>query len=179
MSRYRIRIVNVADRAEQLQYANRVREDLIIHAQVSTDPDHPLQGVHRDIGGRAYFEFAAANRETVSEVLNRYGHAAHTDLTETDDRLGEPCQDCGNIAGPVQPPECPNCGFLDIGRCPVCGQLHSRQEYTPYSGDLFFCPTTLRNETRRMVRLIFNEPMFQPDGRFNQPLVLVRDAVRR
>jgi hypothetical protein len=32
---------------------------------------------------------------------------------------------------------------------------------------------------RHRVRLIFNEPMFRPDGRFNEPLVLVTEATRR
>ena len=71
MPRYQIQIVNVPDRTEQLRRANRVRDDLIEHAQVWVDPEYPLQGVHRDREGRAYFEFAAENRETISDVLNR------------------------------------------------------------------------------------------------------------
>jgi hypothetical protein len=178
MSRYRIRIVNVADRAEELAYANRVREALIERAEVWLDPDHPLQGVHRDTEGHAYFEFAAENRATLSNVLYRNGQEDRTELTETNEPLGKPCQNCGNIAGPVQPPECPNCGFLEIGRCPVCGELNSLQNYERISGNLYYCPTR-RNGTRHRVRLVFNEPMLRLDGNFNQPLVLVMDAVRR
>src|SRR5262249_22714974 len=118
MARFRIRIVNVGDRAEQLRRAYQVREDLIEHARVWVDPEHPLEGVHRDTDGHAYLEFAAENRATISDVLNRKHHSDYTVLTATEDPLGEPCQDCGNIAGPAQPPVCPNCGFLDIGRCP-------------------------------------------------------------
>jgi hypothetical protein len=177
VSRYRITIMNIPDRGEQLRYANRVREDLIEHARVWLDAEYPLQGVHRNTEGQAYFEFAAESRETISDVMNRICHSAHTDLTETGDRLGEPCQECGNIAGRVQPPECPNCGFLDIQRCPVCGELHSRELYDHINGNLFYCPTK-GDGTRHRVRLIFNEPMFRHDGRFNQPLIIVTDAVR-
>ena len=151
---------------------------MIEHAQVWVDPEYPLQGVHRDREGRAYFEFAAENRETISDVLNRGGHDAYTRLRETDDHLGDRCQDCGNIAGPIQPPECPNCGFVDIEKCPVCHQWHSRQQYERIGrGNLFYCPT--RDGHRHRVRLSFNEPMFLPNGRFNQPLVIVQDAVQR
>jgi len=99
-------------------------------------------------------------------------------LTETEDPLAEACRDCGNIAGPVQPPVCPNCGFRDIGPCPVCGVLNSRQDHEDVRGSLFYCPTR-NNGSRHQVRLMFDEPMFRLDGRFNQPLVLVKDADRR
>jgi hypothetical protein len=178
MPRFHIKIVGVEDRIEQLRLANEVREDLIEHAEVWTDPEHPLQGVHRDAEGCPYFEFAADDHETIREVLNRRRHDAHIRLTETDEPLGEPCQDCGNIAGPILLPECPNCGFHDIERCPICNELYSRQDYEKISGNLFYCPTR-QNGSRHRVRLIFNEPMFRSDGRFNQPLLLVKDAVRR
>lgn len=178
MPRFRIRIVNVADRIEQVQCAIRVREDLIRQAPVWLDPEHPLEGVHRDLTGRAYLELAADNREIISAVLTRNAHAAYTELTETEESIGEPCQDCGNIAGPVQPPVCPNCEFRDIGPCPVCGVLHSRQEYEEVRGDVCICPTR-NNGTRHRVRLMFNDPLILPDGRYNQPLVLVKDTVRR
>jgi hypothetical protein len=178
MRRYRIRIVNVADRAEQLQRAYRVREDLIGQASVWLDSEQPLQGVHHDLTGQAYLELAAENREIISDVLTRNAHAAYTELTETEEPLGEACQACGNIAGPVQPPVCPNCGFRDIGPCPVCGVLHSRQDYEEVRDNVFFCPTR-NNGTRHRVRLMFNDPLILPDGRYNQPLVLVKDAVRR
>jgi hypothetical protein len=178
MPRYRIRIANVIDRTEQVRLAYRVRENLIEHAQVWVDSEHPLQGVHRDTAGHAYLEFAAENRGTISDVLNRGPLVGFTELRETDDPLGEACQDCGNIAGPVQPPVCPNCGFRDIGPCPVCGVLHSRHDYVEVGGNLFYCPTR-NNGTRHRVRLMFNDPLLRLDGKLNQPLVLVRDGSRR
>jgi len=178
--RYQIRIVNEPDRTEQLRRAYRVRDDLIEHAQVWVDPERPLQGVHRDGEGRAYFELAADHGETISDVLNREGHTAYTALNETKDCLGDPCQQCGNIAGPIQPPACPNCGFLDIAQCPVCHQLYPRREYERIGrSNLFYCPTRQPDGLRHRVRLIFNEPVILPNGRFNQPLILVQDAVQR
>ncbi len=130
MHRYRIRIVNVPDRADQLRRATRLRGDLIDHAEVWLDPDHPLQGIHRDLEGHSYFEFAAENRKAIDRVLAGDGYSAYAELTEPKDPLGEPCQNCGNVAGPILPPQCPNCGFVDISCCPVAvhtpNNLYSR-----------------------------------------------------
>ena len=78
---------------------------------------------------------------------------------------------CGNVAGEVQPTVCPTCRFRDVTRCPSCNTEVSRQLYIPIAGDLFRCP--ICNER---VRLRFNNPMFLPDGSYNQPLVVVEEA---
>jgi hypothetical protein len=179
MPRYRIRIVDVPDRTDQLRQAIRLRGDLIEHAEVWLDPDHPLQGVHRDLEGYPYFEFAAENRESIERVLSRNGYSAYAELTEPKDPLGEPCQNCGNVAGPTSPPQCPNCGFVDISSCPICGERNSRQEYEQISGSLYYCPTRSPDGARHRVRLVYNEPMFNLDGTFHQPLILVKEAARR
>ena len=178
MHRYRIKIVNVSDRTEQVRLAYRLRDELISTAQVWVDADFALEGVHRDSNGLAYVEFAATSREVIGEVLDSGGYSGYTELSETDEPLGDACRECGNIAGSVQPPKCPNCGFSDIGACPVCGVLHARHEYEEAGTNLFYCPTR-SNGTRHRVRLMFNDPLFRPDGTFNQPLVLVRDAIGR
>jgi len=175
MSRYRVTISGGPEGIGQLRCATELRDELIDRGQVWVDPEFPLQGIHRNSEGMPYFEFTTTNREAISDVLNRAENGEHARLTETDEPLGEPCQDCGNIAGSVLPPVCPNCGFLDISPCPVCGENHARQNYEKISGNLFYCPTR-RGGVRHRVRLIFNEPMFRPDGRFNQPLVLVKEA---
>ena len=141
MPRFRIKIVNVDDRGEQLRLGYKVREDLIEQGRTWLDPEWPLEGVHRDTEGRAYLELAAESREAIDGVLNRNCHGAYTALSETADPLGDGCQRCDNIAGPVQPPVCPNCGFRDIGPCTVCGKLNSRELYTEISGNQFYCPT--------------------------------------
>jgi hypothetical protein len=176
MPRFRVTIVNPAESTDQLRDATRLREDLIDRAQVWVDPKFPLQGIHRNAEKRPYFEFAATNRQVISTVLDRARDGEQAWLTEVDEPLGEPCQDCGNIAGPILPPECPNCGFLDISPCPVCGERSSRQHYEKIGGNLYYCPTR-QDGLRHRVRLIFNEPMLRSDGRFNQPLVLVKEAI--
>ena len=178
MPRIRITVVNEKDRTQQLRLASRVRGDLLACAPVYVDPDRPLQGIHRDAENRSYLEFATDDPEKVKAVLHEHGHDPYVRLEETNDPLGEPCQNCGNVAGRLSPPECPNCGLQDISPCPICGQLNSRQDYETVSGKLFVCPHPV-DGARHQVRLIFNEPMFRPDGRFNEPLVLVREATRR
>jgi hypothetical protein len=178
MPRFRITMINEDDRTQQLRLATRVRGDLIARAPVWLDPDRPVQGIHRNREGQSYLEFATDDLNAVRSVLHLGGHDRYTTLIETHDPLGEPCQNCGNISGPVSPPECPNCGFKDISACPICGNLSPRQDYEQVSGTLFLCPNAI-DGIRHRVRLLFNEPMFRPDGRFNEPLVIVKDAARR
>jgi hypothetical protein len=78
---------------------------------------------------------------------------------------------CGNIAGKVQPAQCPSCGFQDISPCPICHTSVPRADYSRVAGDLFVCPSC-----RNRVRLRFNSPMFLPDGSYRQPLVVVEEA---
>ena len=177
MPRYHIRIVNVADRVEEARLAIKVREALIEQAPVWIDAEHPLEGIHRDTEDHSYFEFAAENREVINSVLEYLDFTDSIELTETKDLLGAPCEWCGNIAGPVQPPVCPNCGFKDIAPCPVCGELHPRQNFEKIGGNLFYCPSR-RNGARHRVRLCFNDPMLLADGSLNEPLVLVKDAAK-
>jgi DNA-directed RNA polymerase subunit RPC12/RpoP len=127
-----------------------------------------MHGTHRDEDGRAYFEFATQYLDEVHRVLERYGHADQVDVGESPQAMGEPCQNCGNIAGAVCPSVCPNCGFRDVSPCPTCGEEISRQSYLRYGDSLFRCPNC-----RSRVALRFNEPMFLTDGRYNQPLVVV------
>ena len=168
MSRIRITVRGTGDRTEDLQRASRVRQDLWAHSPVEIDPDSPLHGTHRDEAGRAYFEVATSFPDQVRRVLREYHHEEQVELTEHPGPLGQECINCGNVAGRLAPPRCTNCGFLDISNCPVCDHSVSRQEYEQIVGDLFRCP---RCQSR--VRLRFNEPMFNRDGTFRQPLVVV------
>ena len=175
MPRYHIRIVNVADRVKEATLAINVREALIKQAPVWIDVEHPLEGIHRDTEDHSYFEFAAENLEVIDNTLEQLDCRNSIELTETDALLGDPCEWCGNIAGPVRPAVCPNCEFKDIAPCPVCGQRHPRQNYENIRGNLYYCPSR-RNGSRHRVRMCFNDPIFLPDGSLNEPLVLVSDA---
>jgi hypothetical protein len=161
-----------ADRSRELRLAADVRRDLWAHSPVEIDPDNPLHGTHRDQNGRAYFEFSTDSPDDVHRVIEEYNYTGQVELTEALTVPGAECANCGNVSGPLQPSVCPNCQFRDISPCPICREEVSRQSYNAISGDLFLCP----NCSNR-VRLRFNNPMFLPDGRYNQPLVVVEKAM--
>lgn len=172
--RIRVTVKDRGDRTDDLRVAARVRGALWAHSPLEVDPDNPLHGTHRDSSGRAYFEFLTNLRAPVDQVLQQQKFADLVDVSEVNERLGEACQNCGNIAGPTLPPVCPNCGFRDVSECPVCHHEISRQDYMLLSGTLFRCPNC-----HNRVRLRFNEPMFLSDGTYNQPLVVVQEAGAR
>jgi hypothetical protein len=128
--RMRARIRKIDDRVKELQTAASLRRDLWTHSPVEVDPDHPLYGIHRDPEGRAYFEFAPELPEEVRRIVNEFHYTDRVELTDTAEMLGEECANCGNVAGPVRPPVCPNCLFRDISPCPICQQEVPRESYT-------------------------------------------------
>ena len=170
--RMRVTIRTQDDRVSELRNAASVRRDLWSHSPVEVDPDHPLHGTHRDQDGRAYFEFATELPKEVHRVIEEYKYADMVELSEKPTLPGEECANCGNVAGPERPTVCPNCQFRDITPCPLCSEEVSRQLYIPISGDLFRCP-----HCKKQVRLRYNNPMFLPDGNYNQPLVVVEEAM--
>ncbi len=176
MTRFRITVLDPPDRAEQIRRASRIRRDLIEQVKVRIDPIYPLQGIHRNNEGRAYLEFVTDDLDEVRHVLRSAGHERYAELNESNEPLGEACTNCGNIAGAILPAICPNCDFHDVSRCPICGELNPRTAYERIRGTLYLCPTK-QEGIRHRVRLVFNEPMFNPDGSNRQPLVLVLEAV--
>jgi hypothetical protein len=169
--RMRATIRSIGDRIEELQTATDLRRALWSRSLVRVDPDHPLQGIHRDEGGRAYLEFATDDPDEVRRVIERTDYSNRVGLNDTPPLPGEECANCGNVAGPVLPTVCPNCQFRDISPCPICETEVSRSRYTRISGELFLCP-----HCNNRVRLRFSSPMFLPDGSYNQPLVVVEEA---
>jgi DNA-directed RNA polymerase subunit RPC12/RpoP len=169
--RMRVTIKTTGNQVDALRTAADLRRELWLHCPVQVDPDHPLNGTHRDKAGQAYFEFATAAPGEVRRVIEQGPYAARVELAENPPLPGDECANCGNVAGPVQPIVCPNCGFRDISPCPICGEPIPRQSYTRIAGDLFRCA-----HCRNRVRLRFNNPMFLPDGSYNQPLVMVEEA---
>lgn len=170
--RMRATVKATDDRAGELRTASGLRRDLWAHSPVEIDPDHPLNGIHRDGDGRAYFEFATEFPKEVCRVIQDYHYTDRVELTETSGLPGDECLNCGNVAGPLRPPICPNCGFQDISPCPICEESVPRESYTRISGDLYRCP-----HCANRVRLRYISPMFLPDGDFNQPLVVVEEAM--
>ncbi len=156
---------NAGDPADDLRYAAAVRRDLWAHSPVEIDPDSSVHGTHRDDDRNAYFEFRTEFLDDVKRVLGEYGHTDRVVISEQEDP-GEPCQNCGNIAGPVLPTVCPTCNHRDISPCPNCGKQVPRQEYEIVSGDLFRCPHCCHR-----IRLQINPDIWRSDGTLNEPVV--------
>jgi hypothetical protein len=169
--RLRITVKPTGSRFDELRIATDIRRDLWADSSVEIDPDNPLQGTHRDEKGRAYIEFSIGDPDDVARVLQAHGYTERVDMKETQDPLGQPCQNCGNVAGRVLPTVCPNCGFRDVSPCPMCHEEIPRSLYTRIAGDLFRCP-----HCRNQIRLRFNDPMFLSEGTFNQPLIVTEEA---
>jgi hypothetical protein len=138
--RMRVTVKATGDRADELRTAAALRRDLWAHSPVEVDPVHPLHGTHRDGEGRVYFEFATEFPDEVRRVIEYYRYTDRVELIESPPPPGEECLNCGNVAGPVQPAVCPNCGFQDISPCPICTEPVSRESYARIGGDLFRCP---------------------------------------
>ncbi len=67
--RMRVTIKSNNDRGQDLRIASEIRRDLWAHSPVEVALDHPLRGIHRDVDGRAYFEFATNDSEQVRRVI--------------------------------------------------------------------------------------------------------------
>jgi hypothetical protein len=164
----RITVKPTGRRTDDVRIAADLRRDLWTQVPVEIDPDNPLQGTHRDEDGRAYFEFSTRSPDEVARVLQECGYADRVEVQEAQGPVGPACQNCGNVAGPVLPTVCPNCGFRDISPCPVCHLEVPRQLFTRITGDLFRCP-----RCHNQVRFRFNDPMFLGEGTYNPPLIVV------
>lgn len=165
----KVRIIvrhNPDDPADDLRTAAQIRRDLWAHSPVEVDPDSPRHGTRRDADLNAYFEFATNYRDEVDRILERFGgRAAASVVTE---EAGPECANCGAVAGPVLPSVCPTCRFRDISPCPHCNQEVARQAYLPVRGDRFKCPTCGRGVTFHL-----HEPLFDDQGHYCQPLIVV------
>jgi len=169
--RMRATIERLADRGLEFDVVADLRRDLRAHRLIDVDAAEPLRGTHRDLEGRAYFEFATGLPEDARRLIDESAHGAKVTLAESPALPGPECLDCGNVAGPMRPTVCPNCGFREISPCPHCGAEVPRDAYRRIGGATFRCPTC-----RKTVDLRFNSEMFLPDGNYNQPLVLVEEA---
>jgi len=172
MQRIRLTIrQNPTDPADDLRYAARLRRDLWAHSPVEIDPDSPVHGTHRDLSGNAYFEIVTNYQDEVRRILHEREYESRVSLSVEPGTVGPPCDNCGNIAAPVLPTVCPTCSFRNISPCPHCNREIPRQAYLPIAGDLFRCPMC-----QDTVRLHFHDPLFNPAGYYNQPLVVVESA---
>jgi hypothetical protein len=163
---------NPQDRTDDLRTASSIRRDLYAHSPVEIDPDSPAYATHRDIEGNAYFEVATRYPEEVARVLKDFGYSNRATSLPVSGPTGEPCLNCGTIAGDVQPTVCTVCGFRDIGPCPYCGSEVPRSQYQDAEGQLKRCPNC-----RNRVRLRLANPLFDDEGEYSQPAVVVDRAL--
>jgi hypothetical protein len=174
MQNAQVIIPDHGDRKHTLRAALRARQYLMERFNGGAHAT-ALRGVHRLDGDRAYFELEVPSLEQAIHSLDDLridGHAIAGIVVETaDPSKGEPCLNCGNIAGSHTPPVCPSCGFQEISACPYCEHLSSRTSYTSTEGALMRCP-----HCGRRVRLRYNEPIITRDGNYRSPVVLVERA---
>ena len=169
----RVRIVvrhNPDDPADDLRVASRLRRDLWAHSPVEIDPDSPRHGTHRDADRNAIFEFATDRVQEVRRVLQDFGYVDRARAEVVGEENGTECASCGNIS-PELVTVCPTCNFRDIDPCPYCNNEIPRLAYLPESGNLFKCPNC-----HHRVRFQFHDPLFAPNGHYNEPLIRVTQA---
>ena len=170
MQRVRVTVKhNPEDPADDLRLAARVRRDLWAHSPVEVDPDSPRHGTHRDEQKNAFFEFATDMFQEVERVLNEFKYEGRAEAKIVKEDSSVECVNCGNIT-PKLTTICPNCSFRDIEPCPYCGAEIPRLEYKPVSGN-FECPNC-----HKKVRFQFQDPLFDEQGYYREPLVLVITA---
>lgn len=169
MQRLRITVTkNSSDRSDDLIVISKLRRDLYAHSAVEIDPDSPTYATHRDDQGRAYFEITTDYRDEVERIVTKFGYSDRATISEGTGLVGEPCLNCGNVTGGEQPAVCPTCGFRDIAPCPYCRQDIPRTAYLDAEGQLKRCP-----KCNQRVRLRLSDPLFDADGYYTQPVVIV------
>jgi hypothetical protein len=174
MHRIRITALPNSGRSDELRRLATLRRELYAHSPVEIDPDNPAHETRHDEQRRPYFEFSTDYLDEVQRVLRDFGHIDHVAMDEVPGPAGDPCLNCGHVAGPLTPSECPSCGFRDISPCPHCHQEVCRQEYEPVAGELFRCSHCLT-----LVCLRFNDPLIRANGGYNQPVVVVEVAAEQ
>src|SRR5947207_3197775 len=111
------------------QRLSRIRKHLYAYSAVAIDPENPAYAVHRGADGRAYFELSTDRLDEVRRVLEAHGHAGYAVAEPVAGVAGEPCLNCGFIAGEQPPATCPRCGFQETSACPHCHNAISRKAY--------------------------------------------------
>lgn len=154
-----------------VQHLSRIRRGLYTSSRVDIDPDNPAHRLRRDAEGRVYFELSADSLAEIQGILDDLGLAEHVRVSAGEGAAGDPCLRCGHIAGGHGEAQCTNCGFREISPCPHCDADVARRAYGVIAGDLARCP---RCDTE--VRLRFNDPLFDGDGEYNEPVVIVEVA---
>jgi len=163
MARYRIVMPETAQRMEALLAARRFH-DRLMAAGAGWPLGAAVQGEHVRADGRFYFEVDFDDEDRLREEARGVGaavepgvHAPHPD----------PCLNCGNVSE-VSTTVCPSCSFREIDRCPHCDTEVPRLRYAEVAQRVFQCPSC-----QHLVRMAYNEPLWDDEGHYTQPVVLV------
>ncbi|MGO8752244.1 MAG: hypothetical protein ACLQNE_40410 [Thermoguttaceae bacterium] len=155
----------------ELDLAAKIRRDLYAHGPIEIDPDSAEFSTRRDKDGWASFSFITAHHRFVYEILDRFGYRDKVELIVQAVDAAEMCLKCGKRYVPIMPTVCDDCGFRDISPCPRCGEEIPRGAYIRITGNLHRCPACAAR-----VRLRFSDPLFEPNGQYAQPVVIVEEA---
>jgi DNA-directed RNA polymerase subunit RPC12/RpoP len=146
----------------------KIRKHLHAYSSVGINPENPAYAIHRDKEGRAYFQLSTNKVKEVDRVLAELGHTAYARVEAAEGIAAEPCLRCGLIVEGPPPAKCKDCGFQETSPCPHCSRDVSRASYRSGEGGLLRCPSC-----NGAVILHFNEPLFKPDGDYNEPVIVV------
>jgi DNA-directed RNA polymerase subunit RPC12/RpoP len=123
---------------------------------------------HRKADRRYYVFFDSPSPSDIRSLLSEK-RLTNVDVVETSPVCDDACENCGNITGVRPPAVCPACGFREISACPHCHTDYSRLDYIDDAGHrIYRCPNC-----NGRVRMRFNDPLELPDGKLNQPMILV------
>jgi hypothetical protein len=155
---------NADERRKALVASRRVRNALPETVEV-------IQGENVLVGGGIYLEVHGERSSIDVACASVNTHGVNVEIAESSaGNLADECINCGNI--PDKPfSECPACGFTEISACPFCSAEVPRQMYEAVRGNLCKCPNC---GTR--VRLRYADPLYDNDGYYVQPVVVVEEA---
>ncbi len=162
MAQYRIVMPEREKRVDSLLAARRLRQRLLELG--ATEPSGAGRGEHVRLDGRLYFDVVISPSEDQRAEIATAG----AELVEggASNPLDE-CLSCGNIPDQAAT-VCPNCGFREVSVCPHCGEEVPRLEYVALPERVHQCP-----RCQKRVVLAYHEPLWDDDGRYHQPVVVV------
>jgi hypothetical protein len=126
-------------------------------------------GEHTAESGRLFFYVTVEDDAQQGVTVGATNIGARVEELDAIPQIDE-CLNCGNVADkPLA--VCPNCHFREIASCPNCGNGVPRVAYVEVAGDLFACPVCNTH-----VRLVYADPLWNEDGKYNEPPVRVVEA---
>lgn len=157
----RVRFAVQGNRIAQLKEVRRFLNELPEHVQV-------VRAANFDSNGAAYVDVLGDEDAINIALFSLNERGVKTESEEITSSTAESeCLNCGNVPD-VAVARCPACSFLETQSCPQCGTSVARTSYLDVAPSLYRCPCC-----RAVVRLSYNDPLFDEDGFYRQPVVVV------